>query len=399
MSGTGPGQGPEDDPFRGLPIFGDLARMLQGQGPVSWDAARQFAVMIASEGKAEANIDPLHRIRLEELARVADLHVSEVTGLATSLTGRPIQVLPVTPGVWAQRSLEAYRPLFERLAQALSTPAPGTEPDELGGDPAAAFLGGFVQLLTPMMLGMAAGSMVGHLARRCFGQYDLPLPRPPADELLVLSGRIDEVAEQWSLPLDDLRLWVCVHELTHHAVLGLPHVRARLLELIGAFVSGFRPNPHALEERLGSMELADPQSLAGLQDVLGDPSVLLGAMRTAEQEAVVPQLDALVAVIVGYADHVIDVVGGRLLGSFGMLAEALRRQRVEADPSDRFVEELLGLSLGTAQVERGAAFVKGVLERAGETGLARLWTSARSLPTPAEVDAPGLWLARLEYDE
>ena len=76
-----------------------------------------------------------------------------------------------------------------------------------------------------------------------------------------------------------------------------------------------------------------------------------------------------------------------------------RRRRVEADPADRFVEQLLGLSLGPDQVERGEAFVAGVLERAGEEGLAKLWTSARTVPTPADVDAPGLWLARLEYDE
>ena len=64
-----------------------------------------------------------------------------------------------------------------------------------------------------------------------------------------------------------------------------------------------------------------------------------------------------------------------------------------------FLERLLGLSLTRAQVGRGVAFVEGVIERAGEDGLSRLWTSAQALPTPAEVDAPGLWLARLEVDE
>ena len=32
-----------------------------------------------------------------------------------------------------------------------------------------------------------------------------------------------------------------------------------------------------------------------------------------------------------------------------------------------------------------------------EEALAGLWASAASLPTPAEVDAPGLWLARTEF--
>jgi uncharacterized protein (DUF2342 family) len=54
------------------------------------------------------------------------------------------------------------------------------------------------------------------------------------------------------------------------------------------------------------------------------------------------------------------------------------------------------VELGQAQYDRGTAFVRGVLERAGEDGLVRLWRSERELPTPAEIDAPGLWLARIE---
>jgi uncharacterized protein (DUF2342 family) len=79
-----------------------------------------------------------------------------------------------------------------------------------------------------------------------------------------------------------------------------------------------------------------------------------------------------------------------------MLTEALRRRRVEAAESDRFVERLFGLELTQATYARGAAFVDGVVERAGDVGLRRLWTDADHLPTPPEVDAPGLWLARID---
>jgi uncharacterized protein (DUF2342 family) len=72
---------------------------------------------------------------------------------------------------------------------------------------------------------------------------------------------------------------------------------------------------------------------------------------------------------------------------------------VDATPADRLVEQLLGLELGAATFERGEAFVQGVVERGGPAALAPLWRDERCLPTPAEVDAPGLWLARLEYEE
>lgn len=392
MSEAGPPGGPSN-PFEGLPIFGDLARMFRQQGPVNWDVARQIALWLATEGQPEANVDPLERIRLDELVRVADLNVTNATGLATSITGGILSAQPVSRGQWALAGLDAYRPLLERLATALTTEEVEGGGEAVGPDEATDLLGSLGQVLGPVLLGMQSGFMLGHLSRRALGTYDLPIPRPPSDELLLVPANLDEFASAWSLPADDLRLWVCLHEVTHHAVLGRAHVRARLEELIGAYVDGFEVDPNALETHLSDVDPSDP---ASLQRVLGDPETLLGAMRTPGQRDVLGGLEALTAAIEGYVDHVMDSVGRRLIGSYAMLTEALRRRRVETSDGDRFVERLLGLELGQAQYERGTAFVRGVVERAGEDGLARLWTSTRELPTPAEVDAPGLWLARIE---
>ncbi|CAN5224826.1 zinc-dependent metalloprotease [soil metagenome] len=402
MSVPGPPEGPfggGDDPFQGMPFLGDLMRMIQQQGTVSWDAARQLAMSIATGGQSEPNVDPLERVKLEQLTRVADLRVADATGLTTSMTGKLITIVPVTRGQWVQRSADTYRQLFEQVAGSLSSlPSSRGDPydaDE-GDDPMTAWMGGIMKMLAPMMLGMTAGSMLGHLARRSFGQYDLPVPRAPSDELLLVTPTIDEFGQEWSLPGDDLLLWVCIHEVAHHAVLGVPHVRSRLADLMGRYTAGFEPDPRALEERIGDISLDDPSALAGIQQTLGDPEVLLGAIQSPAQRQLLPGLEALVAVIVGYVDHVMDQVGDQLIGSYSMLTEAVRRRRVEADPSDRLVQRMLGLELSQGQYERGSAFVAGVVERAGREGLDRLWRSEVELPTPAEVDAHGLWLARID---
>jgi uncharacterized protein (DUF2342 family) len=82
-----------------------------------------------------------------------------------------------------------------------------------------------------------------------------------------------------------------------------------------------------------------------------------------------------------------------------VLTEALRRRRAGRDEDQRFAERMLGLSLGPDTRERGDRFVEGVIERANPDALAQLWTKKNGLPTPAEVDAPGLWLARLEFED
>ena len=384
-----------------MPFFGDIARMLGQQGGAAWDSARQLAISVATGGASEPNVDPVERMSIEQLARVADLRVADVTGLTTSVGGRAVSVVPVNRTRWVMDSLEAYRPLVERLAQSLGPDEADLqdEPDD-HGDPMAGMFSGMLRMFQPMVLAMTAGSMVGHLAQRSLGQYDLPIPRPTtgpnADELLLVVPNLDAFADEWSLSAEDLRLWICVHEVAHHAVLGVPHVRARMDDLLLRYVSAFRNDPAALEERIGQIDVSDPAALANLQEVMGSPDVILGAITSPEQDALRPQLEALVAVVVGVVDHVVDVVGAELITDYPMLTEALRRRRVEAAAADRFVERLFGLELTQATYDRGSTFVAGVLERAGEDGLRRLWTSDEMLPTPAEVDAPGLWLARID---
>lgn len=303
--------------------------------------------------------------------------------------------MPVTRGQWAATTLDAWRPLFERLAGSLTPAAPPAPPDP--SDPLG-FMAPLMAMMGPMMLGMTAGSMIGHLSRRSFGQYDLPVPRTPNDDLMVIPANLETFATEWSIPADDLRLWVCAQEITMHSVLRIPHVRTAVDDSLSAYAAGFEPDPHALEDRLGSLELdlSDPTAMSGMQSLFSDPEVLLGAIQSQAQRDMLPRFEALIAALVGYVDHIVDTVGSSLLSNTTMISEAVRRRRVQADDSDRFVERLFGLELTQATYDRGAAFIAGIVERSGEDGLVRLWESERTLPTPAEIDAPGLWLARIE---
>ncbi len=300
----------------------------------------------------------------------------------------------VTRSQWASGTLDAYRHLFTQMATALGAPAEAEQ--DPSGDPMMAMMAGLSKMMAPAMLGMAVGSMVGQLATRAFGTHDLPIPRQPATVTLVASN-IDGFASDWEIPIDEMRLWVLAHELAGHALFAADHVRDTLSELVRQHVGGFRPDPSAVADRLGSLdsEAADP--IAALQQLLGDPEVLLGAVTSPEQLALRPRLDALVAVVVGYTDWIVDAVAVRVVGGNALrIAEAVRRQRVESSASDTFVEQLLGIRLGEDQVARGKAFVQGVVDRQGDRGLTPLLERPDAIPTPSEVDAPGLWLARLE---
>lgn len=386
------------NPFAGLPMFGDLARALSGQGPLNWDAARQFALLSATGGAAlpgspaassSANIDPSVRIKYAELADIARLHVADVMQLDVPA----IEPAVATPEQWALQTLEAYRPLFTELATSLGPN--DSLPGEANDDPMAQMMAGLGKMMAPAMLGMSVGSMVGNLARSAFGVYDLPIPRAtPA--LVFVPATIDQFAAAWSIELDEMRLWVISHELAGLTLFSIPHIADHLRSLVQRHVGAFRPDPSAITDKLTSLDAGQSDPMAAMQAAFGDPEVLLGAVRSQEQIDMEPLLDTAVAVTIGVIDWVVDAVAVRVIGGNSLqIAEAARRRRAETTPDDIFVERLLGIRLGVEQTARGKQFVQGVVDRAGEHGLEPLFTDPAAVPTPNEIEAPGLWLARV----
>jgi putative hydrolase len=401
-------ENPNEQPFGGIPLFGDLAKAMSGQGPLQWDVARQVAISTATNGtNTEANVDPSSRVSLEQLAPIADMHVRNYTGLTTCTSSGSGTALPnivvTNHSTWAHHTLESYKPLFTQLATALSNPSadapqPGTELDS-ETDQITAMMLSLNKMMAPAMMGMSIGSMIGQLSLRAFGQYDLPIPRKPKNQILLVASNVEQFANDWSIAVDDMRMWVLIHELTSHAVLSVDHVRDSINQQISKYIAAFRPNPNALMDRLTTMDLGTTDPMAMMQKFLTDPTIILGAVLSPEQERQAPVLDAMIASIIGYIDHSVDAISALVLGGGEQIAEAVRRRRVESAPHDSFVEQLLGLRLTRQQVERGHAFAAGVTERAGHDGLSQLFARAGNLPTPSELDASGLWLARIELQD
>src|ERR1700753_1828824 len=121
MTATGPTMqvvsafGPfgDDDPFAGMAaMFSQLMGAFGGGGSMGWEHAKQFAGAIANEGESEPNVDPVERMQVEQLAGVAELQVTQATGLSIPSGGHGLVVSPVNRTQWTAATLDAYRPLF-----------------------------------------------------------------------------------------------------------------------------------------------------------------------------------------------------------------------------------------------------------------------------------------------
>ena len=388
----------------------DLAqvmRILQSTGPVNWEVARQTAEWVALEGKPEPSVTPVDHEQLEELAHAAQTLVVGETGLTATFA---TTLATVGPKGWVDLHLVALKPVLEALATTLGAAMQQDDEAEaedltdipgLAGTPFAAMagmpgMGNMMSMLAPALLGVQAGSMIGYLAQHALGRYDLPLPTSDAPSLCFVVSNLDTFESEWSLPRDDLRFYLALHETVHAATRSVPWLRERLVELATQYVSSYEIDPSAFEEEFGMIDPQDPEAMQRLTE---SPERVLGAMQSQRQVAPREELQRLTSVLEGYADHVLGRIGRRLIPTFDQIHEAMQRHRVERGEAERFIERLLGLKLERAHYEQGQAFVEGVVERAGIDGLNRLWDSPAMLPTPNELDAPGLWLARIDLPD
>ncbi|MBV8462835.1 MAG: zinc-dependent metalloprotease, partial [Acidimicrobiales bacterium] len=290
MSAGDPGNA--GNPFQSL--LGDLLNVLgSAGGSDQWTLTRSFAVNVATAGTPEVNVEPVVRIRLEQLARVAELNVAEATDLPLAPDGRRLSCVAVGRADWTARALDSWRPVItamSRPADAAPGPAPQTPVSAPGDEPAAALsglLGQWATTIGPMFLGLQVGSVVGHLAQRALGQYPLALPWAPSDELLLVPANISAFAHDWSLPEEEAELWVCAREMASNAVLTRPHVRGRMLELLTALAESSAAVQvdlaGHLEGLLGTGAVpGEGTDLESLQGMLGDPESLLGELLTPE---------------------------------------------------------------------------------------------------------------------
>ena len=103
---------------------------------------------------------------------------------------------------------------------------------------------------------------------------------------------------------------------------------------------------------------------------------------------------ALMTLLEGHADHVMDAVGPTVVPSVAAIRASFteRRKRTKG-PIDRLLRALLGMDMKLAQYVKGGAFVGAVVDQVGMAAFNAVWTSPDTLPTRAEIADPAAWVA------
>ncbi|MFI1191131.1 zinc-dependent metalloprotease [Streptomyces californicus] len=366
-----------------------------GAQMVDWNLAVATATRLVRPGpdisreEARAVVAELRRH-----AEASEEHVRAFTRMipeGTEPEDTPVLVVD-RPG-WIKANVAGFRELLKPLLAKME--------DRRSGGPGGAVLGAVGGKVTGVELGM----LLSFLASRVLGQYEtfapatreLPASANGGGRLLLVAPNIVHVERELDVDPHDFRLWVALHEETHRTQFtSVPWLRDHLQGEIQTFLDETDVDPMTFLERL--REAA--QSLSGgrpegEQGESGGRS-LVDIVQTPAQREVLGRLTAVMSLLEGHADYVMDGVGPGVVGSVSEIREKFQQRRAQgAGRLDQALRKLLGLDAKLRQYKDGEKFVRSVVDEVGMDGFNRVWTSPNTLPTKAEIARPADWVARV----
>ncbi len=340
---------------------------------IDWILAERIASYVAGHGNGHVPTADLRALAVESEARV-----TAYTGL------HPARPLPEPEGIgrreWVSSNIGAMRvlldPVLERAGQGMGPLRPA------------------MQLGIGLALSTEVGVVLGYLAQRVLGQYELVLldeaveDRPP--RLLFVLPNLGQAVQAFGAEEQEFMTWVALHEVTHAVQFaGVPWLHAHVAGLVRELLRSAEvriETPRKLR-----MPTGDELRRVGQALRHGD---FISLVTTDTERATLDRVQAVMAVIEGHAEHVMDAVAPDLLPSLPKLRAALDRRRKSQSAMSRLLARLLGLDLKLRQYERGKYFCDAIVQASGSDALHHVFSGPEALPTLAELETPDAWMAR-----
>ncbi|GGO89463.1 hypothetical protein GCM10012280_32670 [Wenjunlia tyrosinilytica] len=376
---------------------------------VDWNLAVATATRLVRPGP-EVSRDEARAVvsELRGHAEASERHVRDFTAMASpdgapDLGGTPVLVVD-RPG-WIKANVAGFReilkPLFEKM-QSRREGIPG---------------GSVINAVGGKVTGVEVGMLLSFLSSRVLGQYETfapathDMPAGPADatagtprqgRLLLVAPNIVHVERELDVDPHDFRLWVCLHEETHRTQFSaVPWLRDHIEGEIQSFLGETEMDPATLLERFreavqsiatGGSGSKDPDS----EDEPEGARSVLDIVQTPAQREILSRVTAVMSLLEGHADYVMDGVGPEVVPTVAEIREKFQRRRqTGASRLDVALRKLLGLDAKLRQYKDGERFVRAVVDEVGMAGFNRVWTSPNTLPTRQEIGRPQDWVARV----
>jgi coenzyme F420 biosynthesis associated uncharacterized protein len=350
---------------------------------LDWTLVERVAFLAAGAGEG------LHDREREELQRAYRIMLQEVEGPIAEYTGAPLSLDAIAVHVldrreWIAANLANVQDLlgpleevYQRMARLQDEIVPG------------------LRYLGRTAVSGEVGVMLGYLGRRVLGQFDISVlvgEAIPPGRLLFVQPNIQHVERQLGLPAEDFRRWLVLHEATHaHEFENHPWIRRYLSDTVRAYLETVAQDLGRLTGQLKTAKAF----LGRVVDQLRQGSSLFEALLTPEQRRLVARLQALMCLLEGYSNHLMNTVGRVMLPHYQLIQTRVEARQRQRSPAEELFLRLTGLQLKLDQYALGERFVRDVAQARGIAFVNLAWQGPEYLPTMDEVREPDRWVRRV----
>ena len=346
--------------------------------PVDWTLAERVARRFAGrEPLASSYLTRSLRPDFDEVTTEAEELVAGYTGLRAP---SPARAEVLDRSGWVGANVSSMRRMLAPLTERIG--------ERMAKSPVAPV--GRTIAATEM------GVLLGYLAQRVLGQYDLLVPDDPdapsanGDAVYYVGSNVLVLEKRYAFPPRDFRKWIALHEVTHRAQFtGVPWLKGHFLSLVERSLTMVDPDPRRLVQ---AMRRAVEEIRRGRNPL--DEGGLVGLLASPEQRGVLAEVQALMSLLEGHGNAVMNALGREHVDGQERMARILQARR-QARGLVGALHKVLGLESKMRQYEVGEAFVAGVEQAGGPRAIDAAWRGPENLPTTDELAAPDDWLARV----
>ncbi|QVQ54810.1 zinc-dependent metalloprotease [Spiractinospora alimapuensis] len=405
-SGNSPGSSGGDFPFgdpqqmaQMLRQFADMMSQASTPAPggggdttVNWDMAKNIARHTVAEGGKDPSVTAGEYAHVQEALRLADLWLDQATSLPSGLTSME----GWSRSEWVEKTMPSWTELCEPLTGRIVESMNANLPEEMRS--MAGPLVGMLRQMGGMLVGQQAGQAIGELAKEVLGSTDVGIPLGGEGRGALIPMSVAQFGEGLGVSEEEVRLYLAAREAAHHRLfVHAPWLRAHVTSLIEEYARGVSFDMSGLEEKLGQVDLNDPQAM---QEALAGGEGLFQPQETPQQKASLARLETAVALIEGWVSVVVDAAVEERLPQSAALAEAIRRRRATGGPAERTFATLVGLELRPRRLRDAAALWRAVTDARGIEGRDHLWEHPDLLPDAEALDDPDAFIrGRADADE
>ncbi|GAA3605423.1 zinc-dependent metalloprotease [Marihabitans asiaticum] len=341
---------------------------------VDWSFAKTAGARLAPAGPDVSASEAQEVVaQVRELAAAAVEPVAHTAQLrAPGDAPAPLVIdRPTWIGVNADSMSAMLGPVVDRIT-ARQKQAPGPVAQAVGGK----------------ITGAEVGGLLAFLSTKVLGQYDLAPGGTPS--LLLVAPNLVATERELEVDSRDFRFWVCLHEETHRVQFtAVPWLRDHMVERAQSLAGDLVPDPDSLGQRLQQVAKELPRVISGEGQGLAE------IFATPEQREQMAEITAVMSLLEGHADVVMDDVGPAHVPSVEEIRRKFEKRRDGLGSVDKVLRRLLGLEAKMRQYRDGARFVRAVQDEVGVDGFNAVWTSPETLPRASEISDPAAWVRRV----